>query len=196
MTKTFNELHQWVIQNWSEARRLEDTINEVRERHEAVCKRVIQAVQAEKPELNNCRPHPKHGHLSFARTEWSGDTWPPGLWFWHISLDNLTANDGDAPCASLWLNDPKGKKFDLGQMRAKTKNAALKLMKGEEPKYDFNDTERDVLLRYDITETRQELLQMLLDDQSEKFVKCIVSQVMILTQFIPVLNEILLTKQP
>ncbi len=55
---------------------------------------------------------------------------------------------------------------------------------------------RDVLLWYDMTETRQELLQMLLDDQSEKFVQCIASHVMILAQFIPVLNDILLTKQP
>ncbi len=199
MKNTFNELHQWVIQNWIEAQRLEDTINEVREKHEAVCKRVIQAVQAEKPELDNCRPHPKEGHLSFARTEWStqSDTWPPGLWIWNISFDHLTANDNDAPCAALWLRDPRGKRFDLDKMRGKTRSAALEFVKGEQPKYKFDDEGgRDVLLWYDITETRQELLQMLLDDQSEKFVQCIVSHVMILTQFIPVLNDILLTKQP
>jgi hypothetical protein len=121
------------------------------------------------------------------------------LWIWNISLDNLKAAEGDAPGASIWFDIPKGTELDLEDARIKIQNEAAKLMEGEKLKYFFKDeTEREkkTCFWYLTPESRQELTQMLLDNESEKFVECIVSHVMILARFIPVLDEILLNARP
>jgi len=74
-------------------------------------------------------------------------------------------------------------------------------MKDEKLKFFFKDeSEREKNKRtcfwYNLPESRQSLAQMLLDNESEKFVECIVSHVMILARFIPVLDEILLNARP
>jgi len=202
MAKRFNEVHQYVINNWIEARKLEDSMIDVREKYERVFERVIKAVQEEKPEFNNCQLHLKESAICFAKKKWSrkSEKWPPGLWIWPISLDKLMADDLDGTWPQIWFCDPKGKEFDLKELeeaRIKIKNASVELLKGEKPKYSFDDeSDRSTLLWYNIPESRQELVQMLLDHESEKFVKCLASNVMILARFIPVLDEILLTKSP
>ena len=203
MKKTFNELNQWLIENWTAARQLEDSMNEVQDKYKTVCERVIEAAQKEPLELDNCRTHPKHGHLSFARKKWLSqyESWSSGLWIWNISLDNLKAEEGAGHCAAIWLWVPKGTNFDLEEARTKIQNTAVELMKDEKLKFFFKDeSEREKNKRtcfwYNLPESRQSLAQMLLDNESEKFVECIVSHVMILARFIPVLDEILLNARP
>jgi hypothetical protein len=106
------------------------------------------------------------------------------------------ADDADVPGVGINLLVPKGITFDLGEARAKIQNASVKLMNGVNIKYLFSEDDPTTCLWYNIPESRKELTQMLLDDESEKFVECIVSHVMILTRFIPVLDEILLTQRP
>jgi hypothetical protein len=201
MKKTFNELHPGLLQNWTAARQLENSMNVVQEKYKTVCERVIEAVQEQQPELDNCRLHFKQGDgpLSFAKKKWltQYDTWPSGLWIWNISLDELMADEADAPCAAIWLWVPKGTNLDLEEARTTIQNAGGELMKDETLKYFYKDeSEREknkkTCFWYNIPESRQELVQMLLDDESEKFVECIASHVMILARFIPVLDEILL----
>jgi hypothetical protein len=199
MKKTFNELHQWLLQNWTAARQLEDSMNEVQDRYKTVCERVVEAVQEQKPELNNCQRHFKREgfHIAFARREWpsQNERWPSGLWISNISLDNLMSEEGDPLYASIWLSIPKGIQVDLEKARTRIQNAAAELLKGEKLKCFFKD-EPETCLWYTSPESRQALAQMLLDDESEKFVECIVSHVMILARFIPVLDEILLKNRP
>jgi len=205
MNKTFNELNQWLLQNWTAARQLEDSMNKVQEKYKTVCERVIEAVQGERPELDNCRVHFKQGDgsLSFAKKKWLTQygTWPSGLWIGNMSLDELMADETDAPCASIWLWVPKGTNLDLEEARTKIENAGGEFMKGEKLKCFFKEeSEREknkkTCFWYNIPESRKELTQMLLDEESEKFVECIASHVMILARFIPVLDQILLTERP
>jgi hypothetical protein len=199
MKNTFNELDQWLLLNWKSARQLEVSMNEVQDKYKTVCERVINVVQEELRELDNCRTHLESGHLVFAKEKWSVGykTWPPGLWIWNISLDNLTADDRNAPCAAIWLNDPKGNNFDLQEARTKIQKTSVDLVNGEKSKYSFDDkSDHSTLLWYNMPESRQELGQMLVDSESKKFVECIVSHVMILARFIPVLDEILLKNRP
>lgn len=200
MKKTFNELDQWLAQNWTAARELEDSIIAVRAKYKTVFERVIEVVHKAMPELDNCWPHLSDygGCAAFARGEWPSkwDTWPPGLWIEDISLDNLMSNEGDTPSASIWLAVPKGTRFDLEEARTKIQKAAGKLLKGEKLKCFFKDKEDPkTCFWYDFPESRQALAKMLLDNESEKFIECIESHVMILARFIPVLDDILLKKK-
>jgi len=198
MKKTFNELDQWVIKNWIESRQLEDSMIEVREKYESVCDRIIDAVKEEQQELDNCRIRRKGEALIFSKKKWLSkwETWPSGLWIWNISLDKLMADDADVPGVGIQLLVPKGITFDLKDARAKIQNASVKLMNGINTKYLVEEDDSGLSFWHSIPEPRKELTQMLLDDESEKFVECIASHVKILTRFIPVLDEILLTKKP
>jgi hypothetical protein len=202
MKKTFNEIHQWVAQKWTEARQLEESMNEVRERYETVCERVVQVVQAETPELDNCRTHPKQGgDISFSRKKWltQYESWPAGLWIGNINLDILMADEPPDPYASIWLGVPKDIKFDLERARSKLQNAAPELLKGEKLKWFFSaesEREKKTCFWYELPESRSALVKMLLESKSEEFIECIASHVMILGRFIPVLDEILLKNSP
>jgi hypothetical protein len=202
MAKRFNEEHQWVINNWIEARLLEVSMDQVRKKYEDVGKLVIKAVQKEKSELNNCQLHLEQSAICFAKKKWSrkSEKWPPGLWIWNIGLAHIKAGDGEGAWAGIWFVDPKGRKFgleDLKEARTKIQNKSAKLMKDEKLNHTFDDeSDHSTLLAYKIPESRKALARALFDNDSEKFVECMVCHVMILARFIPVLDEILLTKRP
>lgn len=196
MRKTFNELQQWLLQNWPAARQLEDSMANVREKYKTVFERVIEVVQEEKRELEHCRLHLTdfNGNAGFAKKEWPGQyaTWPSGLWIGDISLDNLMSDEGDHPNAYITLSVPKVTQVDLEEARSTIQMEAEKLLNDKNLKCFFNyEAHPKTCFWYDLPESRQELRQMLLENESEKFVQCIASHILILARFIPHLDEAL-----
>jgi hypothetical protein len=199
MKKTFNELDQWLVQNWTGARQLEESMIAIQEKYKIVCNHIIDLVKEETPRLNTFLPRFQRANfcIAFGRKEWPSQNaaWPTGLWVGGFGLDSLITEEGDRPYASIWLSCPKGTNFDLEVARTKIQNAADELMKGEKLNCLFEDDPGTCLLYY-IPESRETLKQMLLNDETENFCECIVSHVMILARFIPVLDEILLKNRP
>jgi len=195
MKNTFNELQQWLLQNWEAAHQLVDSMDAVRDQYVTVFQPITTAVQKAHPELDDCRTHLNvlGGHAGFGRKQWPREyaTWPSGLWFADISLDNLLTAESDPPSAYLYVSVPKARKFDLEDTRSRIQKAAPSLLKDEGLKYfAWEEGYPSVCLWYELPESRQELIQMLMDKESEKFVRCMVTHVHTLSKFIPLLDDI------
>ena len=195
MKNTFNELQQWLLQNWESAHQLVDSMDAARDQYATVFQPITTAVQKAHPELDDCRTHLTvfNGQVGFGRKQWPREykTLPSGLWFAAISLDNLLKAESDTPNAHLYVSVPKAKKFDLEDARSKIQKAAASLLKDEGLKYfPREDGYPSVCLTYDLPESRQELIQMLMDKESEQFIRGMASHVLTLSQFIPVLDDI------
>src|SRR5580658_5485849 len=131
MTKAFNELDQWLLQNWTATRQLEASMNDVQKKYETVCNHIIDLVKEETPRLNAFVPHFQRANfcIAFGRKEWPSQyaAWPTALWVGGFGLDNLITEEGDRPYACIWLSIPKGTNFDLEVARTKIQNAAVEL---------------------------------------------------------------------
>ncbi|HUJ10851.1 MAG TPA: hypothetical protein VL171_12570 [Verrucomicrobiae bacterium] len=63
-------------------------------------------------------------------------------------------------------------------------------MKDEKLKYQLDDKPKSLCFWYELPESRQQLVKMLTENESEKFIDFMAHHVLIMTPFIDVLDEI------
>ena len=93
----------WLIRNWERARQFEEAMASAREHYEQLFYKVKDKVKEKPTDLGVCQPYQlsekvpeadwkySGGCVGFCKPKWRGDwnSWPPGIWIWNISLDEL-----------------------------------------------------------------------------------------------------------
>jgi hypothetical protein len=194
----FNEAERYLLKNWSDARSLEESMKRVREKYTGLCEKVAEAVKTKHPELDLNRVGVTlpwgHGFLFSSPTAWEARINDgPGFLITNLGLEVLGSDDEPPPRAAIWIKPARKAGVDLAQARKALVSAAETVLTPEERDLCLKERgDRDSVLFYDLPETRQQLLEMLLEGDAQRFVDCMVSHIELLARFTPALDKILL----
>jgi len=193
----FSDPELYLLNNWASATLLERSVKAVRDKYTEILDSALDKVTERHKELD-CRAI----HLSdnweltagIGRKAWPSmyPRWPSGFWLGCGGLQNLTSMEGDSPYACVWLNPPKSAKLDLEEAVHKLKEAAKRLLSREQlerVEHSLGSGEADI--SYPLPEPRDELLNLLLKEDSRGFIDCIVAHYETLVRFMPVMDEIM-----
>jgi hypothetical protein len=193
---TFNEPEKYLIQNWVQARRVEKSMEDIRDKYAGVFDRVRDEVKAAHHEFDDfyirvtqfwCK-----GIMGIGRKEWrrkGGDQ--ARIQIDKLRLEALLNDDLNPPFAGIWACKAIRPGTDLEGV-AKIISEAKKVLTKEECARCRTESEKNYgyVLRYDLPENRHDLAEMLLEGDGQKFVDCMVSHFDVLARFIPVLDEV------
>src|SRR6185312_7930680 len=109
MPKEFlNEAERFLVEHWTEARLLEESMDGVRKKYKEIFDRIIEAVAEAHPELDAHHSRPTQfwcdGYIGFGRKSWPSDKYgnPSGFWIHCVRLEVLAAEDSETPYACIW----------------------------------------------------------------------------------------------
>ena len=188
-----NEAERFLLEQWADARLLEESMEGVRTKYKELFQRTVNAVTESHPELNANAVYPTQfwgsGCVGFGRKSWPrGESdWPPGLWLWTLRLEKLTAEDSEPPYASIWI--PKKCNLDFAAARIAVNGAAKEVLTPEELKDTESEDSGEHLLWLPVPSKRQ-LLGALSEGDGEKFVELFVFQFDLMARFVPVLDKV------
>ena len=190
-----NEAERYLLNNWYDARMLEEAMEGVRKKYSEVFERIREAVTAKYRDLDEAKIFVTQfwstGIAGFTCSRWpDSDTLDaPGLWLDNLRLENLSAESEPPPEAILWIAPKTARKFKLDMTRARNDIAAAakQLLEREEAKALNQPAEEDVLLSFPAP-SKAELLQAFLASDGHRFVDRMLAQVDLMAKFIPVLN--------
>jgi hypothetical protein len=201
MTKNrFSEPEQYLMTRWADVEMLRQSIKSIGDKYGEICEEVYAAVKEKYPKLNYPGIHATSsgGQIGIGKREWPSmyDTWPSGLWVYDFGLEILASEEDPPPSCGIWLKPPTRLGFDLDQAKRKVRSAAKKLLTPEQLARLGEDDDRWTCFWYPLPESRQDLLDMLLKDQVQDFVECLVSHFEVLAKFIPVIDELFEAQKP
>jgi hypothetical protein len=201
-TDGFNEAERYLVQNWRQACRVEEAVKAVRLRYVELGDRVLETVQENHSELDWWENWLKrYSCIQIGGNEW----WQQGddhacIGIEYISLDDLTAdNPDDEPFIGIWVGEQKKPLTDVNGIEQIDAAAKKLLAKDEIERWewsepsDYDDESNDLYqyqFSYYLPETRTELLEMILKDDGQEFVDCLVKHFEAYVRFIPVLDEV------
>jgi hypothetical protein len=190
-----NEAERYLLENWGNARLLEESMDKVRSKYKEVIDRVIEEVTDAHRELDASKAYPTQfwgeGYIGFGKKSWpSRDSdWPSGLWVWGIRLEILVSDDWDPPSAYLSFSPKVKAKFDFESARRMLLAAAKDILKPEELAITTTEVEGSQLI-YLPAPSKSDLLNGLLDGNGEAYVSTMVSQFDSMARFVPVLDKV------
>lgn len=199
MGKTlFNEAELYLIRNWSRARLLEESMQEVRDKYRGLGKEVVERIREDHPALDwdvvYLCPKSDSGGIGIGRSAWpKGNPYNLGLYVEPLELELLAAGEEDEvedPCAFISTQSASSTESREPSVTQAVNSAASRLLTEEELKRLKLKGKARKPLWYKLPETRRQLLDMLLDGDGRGFVKCISAHFEILARFIPVLDEV------
>ena len=174
----------------------------MRKKYAELFETVLEQVQEEHEELDCEGIHVTNENglnVGLGSTSWPSKwpKWPSGLWIGCLRLEDLVTEDGDAPGGGIWLEPPKEFGLDIKEAARKFQAAAPKILNKEElDRMDLDEPEAGYChVWYTFPQSRQEVLDLLLKDDTKEFVKCMVDHFETLAKFIPVINDILQTSK-
>jgi hypothetical protein len=195
-TALMNEAERFLIQNWNEARRMEETMEAVRTKYKELAERVIQGVTENHPELDRSRYYVTQfwggGSLGFGRSTWpSKDGWPSGLWIWNVRLEHLASAQEEPPQATIWIAPKVAKAagIDLLAARRTLSDAVSQVLTDDERESVITTELEESLLRFQ-SPSKEDLLEGILTEGGEAFVAQLIEQFDLMAKFIPTLDEI------
>ena len=196
----------WLVKNWERARQFEEAMASAREHYEQLFYKVRDKVQQTHKEISVCRPHQlseqvpeadwkySGGCAGFCKSKWRGDwaKWPPRIWFWNISLDELVTERADAPTASVYLGFGKYNRRKLEDLRERLR----KRIQGDSRwrALNFNtdcESQSESWFYYYLPQERTELLDMVVRDGGRLFVNCIAKHVQLIADLLTGLDDFL-----
>lgn len=182
---------------------MEQAMESVRKSYADLFARVLEAFKETHKELDHVHAYVTQfwglGYIFLSRNAWVGKTYkhmPPGFYIENLRLELLCAEDQPAPYASIWV---PMKKTGLGPDKARQAigMAAERLLTNQERQFCLKQQEDDdYTLSYELPESREELIKMLLDGEADRFVGCMVSHLELLARFTPVLDKLLVARKP
>ena len=172
----------------------------MRKKYVELFEKVLEQVQEEHEELD-CQgiqlKNPNGLNVGLGRTSWRSKwpKWPSGLWIGYLRLEDLVTENGDAPGGSIFLDPPKEFGLDIKEAARKFQAAAPVIFNKEElDRMDLDEPAAGcVHVWYTFPQSRQEVLDLLLKDDTKQFVECMVGHFETLAKFIPVINDIFQT---
>jgi len=198
--KTLTKQDEWLISRWRKARQLEDCMDATRQRYMNLFGQVHKLVKKCSPSLDRWDSHmrPREirqwgGNVTFSKSGWpcTSATWRTGINIWGLSLDELTAANPPTPEACIWLavHEETDKRVD--NLRRRLAARAPQIFKNHRIQWSQEDEDKQICLVYPLRERPSELLAMLTKDE-KSFVDCIAKHVKLLSEFIPVMDEVLI----
>lgn len=186
-------------------RKLEETVQEIREKYEQVLDRVIDRVQKAHPEMDDPAMHLDVDgnytlHVGVGKKSWplASKGWPCGLWLQNVLLENLACeDDSDPPAKSIWLNPSRDLGMDLVQAIDDIQKAAATILSGSDLRRlrtHFSGKTQG-WITYPVTESRQELMTLFLQDNAEGFVEKMAGYFEELALFVPVVDKLFEAKR-
>ncbi len=195
-TALMNEAERFLLQNWSEAHRMEKTMEGVRSKYKELFDRVVEAVTESHPDLDQNRYYVTQfwgdGSVGFSRITWPGnDMHPAGLWIWNLRLEVLADDTQEAPRPSIWIGPKVAKSVgvDVEEARSRLLTAAVNLLAPDERDQVTDENLGESLLAFK-GPSKRELLEALVQGDGDDFVRRLVEQVDLMSRFVPVLDEV------
>jgi hypothetical protein len=204
MTKQlFNEAEMYLLKNWTDARLLERSLATMRENYAKVLDNVLSEVKKRHPELD-CRGTDLEQdededddcdcvNLGVGRKTWPSmyrRSSPSGFWLCGITLGELVAHGEGFPTASIWIYPPEGSRLDLTSIGNALEEKVKQTLPQRAVSSIIEKKENWVSVEYSLPESRKTLLDLLLKDSSQGFIKCLVEHFETLTKFVPTIDEI------
>jgi len=204
----FDEAEQYLLQNWAVATDVEDAIDGVRTKYEALCVRIAETVtDNHKKELDDEEvvavlkiagpARLKSGAIVLRRSSWpsNGKNSPTGFWVTNLRLEYLNDEDKAPPEIGFWLDWDDEKDDDVYSTVAKAiADAARKAFSSEQSsQWKPGDNEWTPLIGK-VVASKEEIREMLSKNDTERFVDTIVNQLEELATLIPAIDEALRIK--
>jgi len=183
----FNEADLFLLDKWTDARLLEDGMEQLRKKYEQVVDTMLAECQSIHRELDGS----KNGLRSYSgfglwKTSWpKWRDWQPGFYIEEIRLDNLKLPDFEAPYKNVWIPNPNPGEVETG-LRKTVERIVTKV---ESNQWQIHSDKRATSIWCSI-ETREELCDLLVRDEGQGFVRCMVDHFYSMMQFIPAVTEI------
>ena len=194
----FNEAEQYLLNSWSSASLLEQSMIAVRRKYSGLCDGVVAAVREKHPRLDAGGAYvtstTDDGSIGIGRKIWGEPgSYPCGFYIGNLLLEAmLSSEEAKPPWAAIWIWPAKHIGIDRLVAKAKVLAAAPKVLATDEwSRCRRDDGDKNYIFWYDLPESREELLKMLLDGDGQKFAACLISYFDLLARFIPVLDEVL-----
>jgi len=197
---------RWLIERWGKALQFEEARASARSYYEQLFKKVCE-MASKKPEeplryVTHCFLEKvpeaawKHsgGCVGFHKSKWQGDwsPWPPGIWIWNISLDELASERASAPTASIYLGFRKYNRRRLEELRKRLRKRTQRDPRWRTLNFQTDDeSTREPWFHYDLPEERTELLNMVRRDGGRPFVNRIAKHVQLIADLLEGLDDFL-----
>lgn len=189
----FNEPELYLLQEWSNARLFEESMESVREKYEEMFEKVVDQVQEKHPEMDarDIRLSNDGVNVGIGRSVWrtKASYYISGFWLGEIRIDNLTSEEEKSPDKTVWVNHPDGNiNMDLAKKRL------LDAAQGTLTKEEFRRIDTDwgtgiSGITYPILQSRAELFKLLLKDERD-FASCMIAHFESMMRFAPILDDI------
>jgi len=192
----FNEAEALLLGRWQTARELELTMGKMRESYTALCKRVLEAVQAKHSDLDASRLWVTQfwgdGYMCMAKKSWvTKDT--TGFWIDNLLLEYLTDVGQPPPTASVWFDRKSFAPEELTIMKNTVRSSARGILRADEAKLwslaDSDDV--GMAVHFIVPEKKTELTAMLAEGDGHRFVDCMVAHFDSLVRFTPSVDQAL-----
>lgn len=181
----FNEPELCLLKDWTDARLLEDSMKEVRNKYDGILEEVIEKVQRNHNDLDCLkRWFLRSGYRAVAigKSNWpkSPEGWPSGFGIDHMGLDSMVLESDTHPSEYLFINGLQQREVEekLGAAVRKT------LGTNWEPCPEKNGGGF-----YCRLESRQALLDLLIKDEARGFIACMVGHFKQMAQLMSDVDE-------
>jgi hypothetical protein len=189
----FSTPERFLLDQWTDARLLEDAMDAVRNRYKGIIEAVLEEV------VKNCRgalDYPKlkinsaFGGVGIGRASWPRNpgAWPSGFYLENLRLEDLTSPGSDRPFKNVWIFQP----IPIGA-EAKLRKAAEGILGQDEfRRWEF-DADSGGMGLWCALEPAEDLFKLLVTDEARGFVDCLVAHFESMTKFTAAVDEIFAT---
>lgn len=192
--ETFNEPERFLIRHWSEARDLEESIAEARQKYQLLCEKVAETVRERHDDLDEYVEvtrfsGPKAGVIVLGKPSWPREKrFRTGFWIENLRLEYLADEDKPPPLAYLWINHDHTDVTEAEAKRAILAAVPIALTPAEQARITTL-TGEDYLLGIEFAK-KQELIDMLAGGDSSQLVDTMVEQLELLAKLSPTLDAL------
>ena len=178
----FNDAERYLLENWQVATEVEDSMSEVRDKYQALCERISEAVRENHKELDLeivevlsvAKAGVKSGAIILGRSSWpsEGKNWPTGFWVENLRLEVLLDQEQDPPMVGFWLISDDD--VDVQAFGRAVKDAAKDAFSAEQlSRWHLGDNDETAFVGR-VVARKEEVLTMLSKGETERFVYTIV----------------------
>jgi hypothetical protein len=190
----FSEPELYLLEEWTNARLLEDAMKAIREKYAAIFEKVLDKVQEKHEELDSRETRLTNDgvNVGIGKKSWRSKPtyFISGFWIGEVRIQDLTSEDEDAPDKTIWINHPEGA-VDIEEARKKLRESAMSILSKEElRRADFDSGKGIAGVTYPIIQSRAELLELLIKDEARGFISCMVAHFESMTGFTAIVDEI------
>lgn len=192
--KLFAEHELYLLNNFADVVEFEDSVASVRETYQRILKDVLKRVADAHEECDSQQQRFGNStlNLGLGKKTWSKyPDWPTGIWLQNLWIEDLVKEDENHPGCAVWIQHPSHISLDLADAVNRLQQAAKSIL----PQEDFQQLNCDwkkssAYIEYPFRQSRQELFSMLLKDDAKEFSECLIEHFELLSQFLPILDEI------